>query len=350
MRLRRGGVRPHQAAVIDAEPRRRMHPSTWLVWAFCTVTVALLLRNPWYLAEVGAVALAMQWRLSRQRLARSMLLFFASLITFPTLLNLAFSRAGETVLLRLPVPFIGGPYTLEALLFGVSAGIQIACVLAVLMVFGEAVTPADLLRRSPRGFYAVGLSATIALTFAPRAYKALTGIREAQQIRGHEPRGWRDLPRLFTPLVVLSLESAFALAEGMVARGWSGSGLEGWRRWLAPTGWVLLAAGLSFVALVPGAGLWPLLILAAGIAVTVTGLRRQAAGGRYRPEAWRRADSVASGLALGVLSVFLILSLLVPEWLGYYPYPRAEWPSFHPALALALGLLAAPLWRTSSSG
>ncbi len=335
---------------MDTVPRRRMHPSAWLVWVFCAVTVALLMRNPWYLAEVSAIALAVRWRLGRRPPGRSTLLFFASLIAFPTLLNLAFSRAGETVLLRLPVPFIGGPYTLEALLFGVSAGIQIGCVLAVLMVFSEVVTPADLLRRTPRGLYAVGVSATIALTFAPQAYKAFTAIREAQQIRGHEPRGWRDLPSLFTPLVVMSLESAFGLAEGMVARGWGGSGLEGWRRWLAPIGWVLLAAGLSFAALIPGAGPWPLFILAAGIGVTATCLRRQGTGGRYRPEAWRRADTIASGLALGMLFVFLVLSLVVPEWLGYYPYPRAEWPTFRPALALALGLLAAPLWGKSTSG
>lgn len=340
----------HQASVKDAAPGRRMHPSTWLVWVFSAVTVALLMRNPWYLAEVSMIALAMRWRVSRQRPGRSTLLLFASLVTFPTLLNLAFSRAGETVLLRLPVPFIGGPYTLEALLFGVSAGVQIGCVLAVLMVFGEVVTPADLLRRTPPGFFPVGVSATIALTFAPQARKAFSAIREAQQVRGHEPRGWRDLPPLFTPLVVLSLESAFALAEGMVARGWGGRGLGGWRRWLAPAGWVLLAAGLSIAALVPGAGLWPLLMLAAGIGVTATSLRRQTAGGRYRPETWHRSDTVASGLALGVLCVFLGLSLVVPEWLGYYPYPRAEWPSFRPALALALSLLAAPLWGRSNSG
>lgn len=320
-----------------------MHPSSWLVWVFSACTVALLMRNPWYLILLGAIALAIRWRLSGQRPGRSTLLFLASLVTFPTLLNLAFSRAGDTILLRLSVPLVGGPYTLEALLFGLSAGIQIACVLSVLVVFGQAVTPADLLRRTPPGFYPIGVSATIALTFAPRARKAFSAIREAQQIRGREPRGLRDVPSLFAPLVVLSLESAFGLAEGMVARGWGGNGLGGWRRWLAAIGWVLLAAGVACAVLMPGAGPWTVLILAAGAVMTAMSMYRQEGGGRYRPETWRRGDSVVVGLALGVLAVFLLLSLLLPEALGYYPYPQARWPSFHPAVALGIVLLAAPL-------
>lgn len=331
------------ASAVAAPTARRMHPSSWLVWVFSASTVALLVRNPWYLILLGAIAVALRWRWSGQPPGRSSLLFLASLIGFPTLLNLAFSRAGETVLLRLSLPLVGGPYTLEALLFGLSAGVQIASVLLVLMVFGQAVTPADLLRRTPPGFYPIGVSATIALTFAPQARRAFTAVREAQQIRGREPKGWRDLPSLFAPLVVLSLESAFGLAEGMVARGWGGRGPVGWRRHLAPTGWVLLAVGLGCAVFVPGVGSWPLVILAAGVTMTVLSLRGQGVGDRYRPEAWRRLDSVVVGLALGVLAVFFLASLVLPDGLGYYPYPRAGWPSFQPALAIALVLLLAPL-------
>ncbi len=321
-----------------------MHPSAWLVWVFSASTVALLLRNPWYLILLAAVALGLRRRLSGRSPGRSTLLFLTSLIAFPTLLNLAFSRAGDTILLRLPVPLVGGPYTLEALLFGLSAGIQIAAVLSVLMVFGEAVTPADLLRRTPPGFYPIGVSATIALTFAPQARRAFAAIREAQQIRGRETRGWRDLPSLFAPLVVLSLESAFGLAEGMGARGWGGGGAEGWRRWFAPVGWVLLAAGMASAVLVPGAGMWPVVTLTTGAAMAVMSARRKAGAGRYRPETWSRRDSVAAGLALGAVAVYLLLALLLPDLLVYFPYPRAEWPVFNPAVALATVLLAAPLW------
>ncbi|MEW6566662.1 MAG: energy-coupling factor transporter transmembrane component T [Chloroflexota bacterium] len=329
--------------VGGARRGRRMHPTAWLVWVASAATVALLIRNPWYLAELGAIAVAIRWKLSGQRPGRSSLGFILSLMAFPALLNLAFSRAGDTVLLRLPLPVIGGPYTLEALLFGLTAGVQIACVLAVMMVLGYAVTAVDLLRRTPPGFYPVGVSATIGLNFAPQARKAFAAIREAQQVRGHEPRGWRDVPSLVTPLVVLSLESALGLAEGMVARGWGRCGLQGWRRWMVPTGWMLMAVGLAIGALIPSAGLWALACLGAGVSLLWVSLRRQIGGSRYRPVVWHHPDTLVTGLSLGVVAVFLFFALTASSWLGYYPYPQATWPAFRPALALGLVLLAMPL-------
>jgi hypothetical protein len=51
-----------------------------------------------------------------------------------------------------------------------------------------------------------------------------------------------------------------------------------------------------------------------------------------------------AGFSLGVLALFLLLSMVSPNLLTYYPYPRASWPSFHPALAVAIALLTAPVW------
>lgn len=322
----------------------RLNPTSWIVWVASASTIALVTRNPWYLAILGVLALAVRWKLTGQRLGRTTMGLFGGLLLFPALLNVVLSRVGETVLLRLPIAVLGGPYTLEALLFGLSAGVQIASLLGVMMAFGAALGAPDLLRRTPPGFYPIGVSASIGLSFAPQARKAFAAVREAQQVRGHEPRGWRDLPSLVTPLVVLSLESALGLAEGMVARGWGRGGMRGWRRWLVPTAWISLAAGLVLWALLPEKVGWVLACLTAGGLALWVSLRGQDGKNRYRPEAWSRVDTVIVGVALGVAVAFLFLSLNAPGWLGYYPYPKAAWPSFRLALALGVGLLSGPLW------
>ena len=94
---------------------RRIHPVTWMAWSAASAVAALLLRNPFYLLLLTASVLAVgKWALGMKSL-RTPLLLFASMLVFPTLLNLIFSRTGQTVLLQLPIRWIGGPYTLEGL-------------------------------------------------------------------------------------------------------------------------------------------------------------------------------------------------------------------------------------------
>ncbi len=326
---------------MQAGPGRR-HPVAWMLWAAAAATVALLTRNPWYLALLGAAALLVGRRANGARL-RGMLspCLLLSILLFPAALNLLLSRAGATVLLRLPLPWVGGPYTLEAFLFGLSAGVQLAALLAVMVAFGRAVGPADLLRRTPPGLYPVGVAATVALTFAPQVRRSFAEVREAQRVRGFRPRGWRDLPRVITPLVVMSLESALGLAEALAVRGWGRLPLAGWRRWLALAGWTGLASALALWALFPGR---PRLSLALALMAALALLPALRAGPlpRYRPERWCLADSLMAGPALLSLAAVVLVALWAPASLTWAPYPQAAWPAFDPRLALALLGLAAP--------
>lgn len=326
---------------MKTDPRRR-HPVAWMVWAGAAATVALLTRNPWYLALLGVAALLVGRRATGAQL-RGLLSprLLLSILLFPAALNLLLSRTGATVLLELPLPWVGGPYTLEAFLFGLSAGVQLAALFAVMVAFGRAVGPADLLRRTPPGLYPVGVAATVALTFAPQVRRSFEEMRDAQRVRGFRPRGWRDLPQVVTPLVVMSLESALGLAETLAVRGWGRLPLAGWRRWLALGGWTGLALALALWALFPDR---PLLSLALALAAALALLPalRAARLPRYRPERWRPADSLMAGLALLSLAAALLLALREPASLTWAPYPRADWPAFDPRLALALAGLAAP--------
>jgi hypothetical protein len=240
---------------------------------------------------------------------------------FPAALNLLLSRVGATVLLRLPIRWIGGPYTLEALLFGASAGVQIASLLQVMAVFGEVIRPPDLLRRMPPGLHPAGVAASIGLTFAPQVRRSFAAIREASELRGHRPRGWRDLPALVSPLVVLSLENALAVAEGMVARGWGYTKPRGLRRWGAAAGWLALASGLTLGAVAPAQAIPAGALLMLGAGATWISMRSTRGRNRYRPDVWRRGDTLVAGFSLGVLALFLLsmVSLTSPP----PPHPRA---------------------------
>jgi energy-coupling factor transporter transmembrane protein EcfT len=315
----------------------------WIAWAASAAGIALLSRNPWQLILVAAAAVGARWRSSRRAPGRADAGLFVGLLAFPTVLNFLLSRTGSTVLFNLPVPWIGGSFTLEALLFGAVAGIQIATLLAVMMAFGSAVSSTDLLRRLPSGFYPVGLTASIGLTFAPQARRTFRQIREAQEVRGYQPRGWRDLPQVVVPMVVMSLENALALGESLASRGWGRSRLGPFGRWGMVIAWLLLASGLVAWLVAPGLAWLSLLALVVGLAVFAVLGRSGGRPSRFRPDHWNGLATLVSGLCLGSLGVYVAVTFLQPSLLVYYPYPRAVWPDVQIPLLLAclpLGLLA----------
>jgi energy-coupling factor transport system permease protein len=315
-----------------------------MIWAIAAGGTAMLLRNPWYLALVVAASLLIRWRASGERLHRSVVGLLFGMMAFPAILNLFFSRAGETVLLRLPLGWLGGPYTLEALLFGLTAGVQIAALLTVMLVFGNVVRPVELLRRIPPALYPAGVAATIGMSFVTQVQKSFTGLREAQQIRGFEAKGLKDLPSITGPLLVLTLESAYGVAEGLAVRGFGNAvSTRKQARWMN-AGFALLAMGLIVWAFAPsGLLLGAPLILGGGVLVWAS-QRSLAALQRYDWEMWDRGDTISVGVCLGVLAAIAVLAFLAPGALTYYPYPRASWPEFLWPLALAVALLSAPGW------
>jgi len=322
--------------------QRRGHPSAWLAWTAAAASAALLIRNPWYLLILGGVAIAVRWRATRRPPVSSTFLLLATLLVTSTLVNVLFSRAGETVLLHLPIGWLGGPYTLEAALFGVSAGLQISAVLLVMLVFGSVVTPADLLRRTPPGLYPIGVTSMLALTFAPLARRSYQELSESRRLRGWAPRGVPEARASVEPLVILSLERAVAQAEALVARGWSAGAPGGGRRALALIAWVALAAGLGLWAVLPDQAGFGLSLIAFALLVLAIGLRGR--GARYRPELWTWNDRAVLLLSAAAMVVLLLLMSRSPGLLTYYPYPRVSLPGLHPAPLVVLALLTAPLF------
>lgn len=320
----------------------RLHPVTWILWTMAATVVALIVRHPVYLLIVALAAIAVRARATGGRTLAGDARLGMGLLVIPALFNLAFSRAGQTVLLELPVPVIGGPYTLEALVYGISAGVQIAAMMLVVLAMSLVVRPTDLLRRMPSSLGQVGMSASMAISFVPQVRASFKSIREAQWIRGRDVRSVRDLALVVHPILVLSLERAHASAEGLAARGWGARSRSSGRRRLASLSLLGLAAGLAWWSAAPVARLIGLGLALACAAVLLLAWRTEGTHARYRPETWQRIDSVITGVVLGSLSVFVLVMAIAPEWITYTPYPVISPPLVSLPLAAAAALLAVP--------
>jgi energy-coupling factor transport system permease protein len=243
------------------------HPKSWGLWLVAALTPALVTKNPIYLLiAIGAVSLnfvslskmsptAYQWGVF---LRIGLLLTLVSVV-----FNLLFVRAGSTQLFTLPLlrwelPVagqrlaliqVGGPVTLESLVYGLANGLALMGVLIAFATFNAMVDHYQLLRSVPRFLYQSAIVASIAITFVPQMIVAQREIREAQALRGHRFRGIRDLGPLFLALLAEGLERSITLAESMDARGFGGqsTGYSADRaaRWgLLLKGMIALALGI----------------------------------------------------------------------------------------------------------
>lgn len=330
----------------------------WVVWALSAAVTVLLTRNPLYLTLVAlsawlvytaagqASSLFQQWRGLLKIGA------WVWLVTIP--FNALMVHQGKIVLFRLPPswPLIGGNITLEATIYGAVSGLVIWVLLLVFATFNVAVDASQLLRLTPSFLYQAGVVTSIALTFMPQMLASAQEIREAQQIRGHRFRGWRDLLPLFMPLLTTALEHAIELAESMESRGFGGrvtgltpQALNRLRlRMLAALGAIL--AGLFVYTYWHKTPLWGALILAFGALWLLSTLRqvgRHVQRSHYRRAVWRRGDTAMVLCSLITLGVMLGVRLGNPTALIYHPYPPYPLaPEFNPWIGLALVLLAAP--------
>lgn len=350
---------PHAAeaerpAARSQDERPAWHPLAWTAWIAALVAILTLTRNPYYLALVlGAVAVV-GWRCAPaadggQVVFLSPLRFGLIVVTTAALFNMAMVHVGTTVLFTLPawLPLFGGPWTLEALVYGALNGVALAGLFASFTVINRVVPVRSLLRLTPRAFYPVAVVVSIAVSFVPTTLQQIQQVREAQAVRGHRLRGVRSWLPLVVPLLEGGMERSLQLAEAMVARGFA-SGVASPARWpqlLVLGGFGALVVGwlLRLVWAQPAAGA---LLMMLGAAALLAGLWR---AGRshphtaYRPDRWQTRDWVVVGGALLALGAYL-LPVFERSTIFYYPYPALAWPAFDWRIGAAtLGLLAPAL-------
>jgi energy-coupling factor transport system permease protein len=210
------------------------HAAAWLVWMGSILVILSTTRNPWYVGLVLAAIAVVRTAIQRVNPAApalpiSITRFGLWVVCFSALFNALSVHFGDTVLAVIPpaIPFLGGPITLEALVYGFVNGLILTALFAAATVFNQAVTVRQLIRLMPRVFFPVAVMMAIAVTFVPVTLRHYHDIREAQAVRGHRLRGWRDWLPLVLPLLVGGLERALQLAEAMTARGFASSGQAG---------------------------------------------------------------------------------------------------------------------------
>jgi len=321
------------------------------------LVIASSTRNPLYAILLLLIVTLVSAICAPDQNRRAMLLpfrFAATAVPLAALFNALTAHLGDTVLLRLPdwLPLLGGPLTLESLLFGATNGLVLTAIFGGFTLFNRATPVRDLVQLAPRAFHEAGVVLSIALTFVPQTTRSLARIREAQAVRGHRVRGLRDWLPIVVPLLVSGLEHSMGLAEAMVARGYGAVSdraqplrsqallalgllmlLGGWLAWLFMP-WK--RAALS--GMIAGAGLILAVLRLAGRAAPRTA---------YRPRRWSGRDTLTvlgCGLALAVV----LLPLPGRATLAYAPYPRLSLPPFDPLVGLGLLGLLAPVTVSGS--
>src|ERR1700687_290857 len=189
------------------------------------------------------------------------LLFAVVLIAaFAMVLNFVSAHLGATVLFALPdqIPALGGPYTLEALVFGASGGITIAAAILAAAPFSLLLDSHEVMDALPAPLSRTGVAIASSLNLVPAVATSFVEVTEAQRLRGWRPRGPRSWLEVVVPVVLTSVEGSIQLAESMEARGFgSGARTSMASQAMGRADWLLVAASGFAVAglgLAHGAG------------------------------------------------------------------------------------------------
>jgi energy-coupling factor transport system permease protein len=323
---------------------------TWIAWVLAAAAITTVARNPLYtlLMLIVVAVVARFCALPGSSNGLPVVRLGVVILLFATLFNGLSIHIGNTILFRLPPswPWIGGPITLEAAVFGLDVGLVLLTLLFTFSTFNAILPTSELVRLTPRALRDLGVVTLIAVTYIPETTRQLKRIREAQAIRGHRIRSVKDWRPILIPLLIGGLERAMGLAEAMVSRGYGATAdarqpfavqiglvaglllaLLGWvlTFWISWIGWLLLSAGAVLVGI---------LLYRLGRSTPYT---------RYRPRRWMRGDTaVLAIVCLSLTLTFAPLPFVDRLTLNYAPFPSLTVPDFEPFIGLALILLAAP--------
>ncbi len=272
-----------------------MRARSLLAWAAAALVLSLGTEDPVYrLLVLGAAILVFLARRRKDASVGRVVVWVAGAAALAVAFNFALSHTGQTVLLSLPagIPAVGGPLTLEGLVFGADIAVGLAAALMAAAVLGQGLETQELLEALPAWLHRTAAALGAALTLLPRLGSAFLTVREAQAMRGWRSRGPRSWRAVAVPALLTAMEGSVQLAEAMEARGFGGG-----RRTKV---WTPAASVADWATLLASA-------LAVGIAV--------------------------AALALGGQG-------------GWQPYPALQLPgvSWPPVLAATL-LLVPALWR-----
>jgi energy-coupling factor transport system permease protein len=221
-------------------------------WTAACLLIVLMTTNPAYKALVLAAALSALIAGAGVRRLKRPLIAVCILAAFSALLNFVSAHLGATVLFALPaaIPGVGGPFTLEALAYGIVGGITIAAAVLAAAPFSIMLAAHDVVDAMPRWLSSTGSAVAASMNLVPAIGTTFVQVSEAQRMRGWRPRGPRSWAEVVVPVVLTSVESSIQLAESMEARGFaSGPRTFYARPRMRARDWAVVAASAAALAL-----------------------------------------------------------------------------------------------------
>jgi energy-coupling factor transport system permease protein len=275
-----------------------MNARAFAAWSASALVLVLTSTNPVYRVLVLLVALNVLAVLRRPDARVAQLLIAVGVAAaLAILLNTVLSHTGAHTLFTLPdqIPGIGGPVTVEAVLYGADVALGITAAILAIAPLSLVLYPHHLIDAFPGALQRTAAITGAALNLVPGVVRNAVSINEAQRMRGSAGTRLRDWHAVAAPVVLSALDDSLQLAEAMEARGF-GSGSR--------TRYATVPTSVGDVAV------------------------------------------ITCALAALVLTVVARSSGALPDW---YPFPTATAPVVTLLPVLACTLLAAPLvaWRRS---
>jgi energy-coupling factor transport system permease protein len=203
-----------------------VNPRAWAAWSAASLVVVLTSTNPVYRALVLLVALNVLLSLRRADAAmRPLMVATAVAVVLAALLNTVLSHTGNHVVLAIPraLPGIGGPITVEAVVYGVDVALGIAAAVLSVAPLSRVLHPHELLDAFPAPLQRTAALTGSAINLVPAVMRNAVAISEAQRMRGGAGTRLRDWHAVAAPVLLSALDESMQLAEAMEARGF-GSG------------------------------------------------------------------------------------------------------------------------------
>ena len=203
-----------------------MNPRALAIWSGITMVLALVSTNPIDRALILLVAINVTVSVCRpDRSLRGLTIMAITVSLGAVFVNALEAHSGSHRLASIPdgIPLVGGPITLEAVAWGGATALGICAALVAVAPLALGLDPHQLITALPRAMDRTATALATSLVLIPAFGRTAKAIRDAQRLRGWEPRGVRSWGAIVTPLVVGALESSVTVAESMEARGFGSS-------------------------------------------------------------------------------------------------------------------------------
>ncbi len=191
-------------------------PTVPMTYFLCVMSICVFTANPYLqlCALFGGVLLLLCIKKAK---AVKLLLLCAAIIAVMGATNPIFVHRGLTELFHIGK----NPYTLEALLYGLSLGCSIACLLIWFSVFNAIVTQDDILAVFGKRLPKTALVISMILGFIPKLRRKYTELLHAQHASGSmRKKSLRRTASLFTACLAYEAERVMDISMSMKARGY----------------------------------------------------------------------------------------------------------------------------------